>query len=75
VLSFHREVYNGKRHCTFPTPLVGGISAIGRITTLGADATALKEGQLVYVDSVIHARGDADTLFLSAIHDSGAEGS
>ena len=75
VLSYHREVYNGKRHYSFPTPLVGGISAIGRVAALGADATALKQGQLVYVDCVIHARDDADTLFLSAIHDSGAEGS
>ncbi|CAO2647479.1 Nn.00g084010.m01.CDS01 [Neocucurbitaria sp. VM-36] len=75
VLSYHREVYNGDRQYSFPTPLVGGISAIGRIAAMGADATALREGQLVYVDCVIHARDDPDTLFLSAIHDSGAEGS
>jgi NADPH:quinone reductase-like Zn-dependent oxidoreductase len=75
VLSYHREVYNGKRHYTFPTTVVGGISAIRRIAALAADATALKKGQLVYVDCVMHARDDPDTLFLSAIHDSGAEGS
>lgn len=75
VLSYHREVYNGDRHYSFPTPLVGGISAVGRVAALGPDSTALKIGQLVFVDCVIHSRDDPDTLFLSAIHDSGAEGS
>ncbi|KAJ4377539.1 hypothetical protein N0V83_000364 [Neocucurbitaria cava] len=75
IISYHREVYNGDRHYSFPTPIVGGISAIGRIAALGPDSTALKEGQLVYVDCVIHARDDPDTLFLSALHDGGAEGS
>lgn len=75
ILSYHREVYNGCRHYSFPTPLVGGISAIGRIAALGPDATRLTEGQLVYIDCVIRARDDPDTLFLSAIHDSGAPGS
>ncbi|KAJ4395274.1 hypothetical protein N0V91_010950 [Didymella pomorum] len=71
VLSYHREVYNGERQYSFPTPLVGGINAIGRIAALGPDASLLTESQLVYVDCVIHARDDPDTLFLSAIHDSG----
>ena len=35
----------------------------------------MTEGQLVYVDCVVHARDDPDTLCLSAIHDSGKEGS
>ena len=75
ILSYHREVYNGERHYSFPTPIVGGGSAIGRIAAVGPDATTLTEGQLVYVDCVVHARDDPDTLFLSAVHDSGAEGS
>ena len=75
VLSYHRDVYNGSRHYSFPTPIVGGFSAIGHVAALGPDATSLEEGQLVYVDCVIHARDDPDTLFLSAIHDSHAKGS
>ncbi|RYN15549.1 hypothetical protein AA0119_g13169 [Alternaria tenuissima] len=75
ILSYQREVYNGERHYSFPTPVVGGSSAIGRIAAVGPDATTLTEGQLVYVDCVVHARDDPDTLFLSAVHDSGAEGS
>ena len=44
VLSYAREIYNGQRHYPFPTPLVGGGSAIARI------AAGLRLGQLVYVD-------------------------
>jgi threonine dehydrogenase-like Zn-dependent dehydrogenase len=71
ILSYHRDIYNGTRHYTFPTPIVCGSSAIGLITALGPDATSLQPTQLVYIDCVIRARDDPDTLFLSAIHDSG----
>jgi threonine dehydrogenase-like Zn-dependent dehydrogenase len=75
VLSYHKEVYDGTRHYTFPMPLVGGVSAIGRIAAIGPDATVLQRGQLVFCDCVIHARDDPDTMFLSAIHDGPSEGS
>ncbi|XXH03696.1 hypothetical protein Hte_010102 [Hypoxylon texense] len=79
VLSYHREIYGGGRGDTFlynfPKPIVGGISAIGRIAAAGPDATALQPGQLVYVDCVIHARDDPDSLFLTAIHEGMTEGS
>ncbi|KAH8901348.1 NAD(P)-binding protein [Thozetella sp. PMI_491] len=69
LLSYHREIYNGDRHYSFPKPLIGGCSAIGRIAALGPDATVLEVGQLVFVDCVIHARDDPDSVFLTAIHD------
>jgi threonine dehydrogenase-like Zn-dependent dehydrogenase len=69
VLSYHREIYGGQRHYSFPKPIVGGISAIGRIAALGADAVALQLGQLVFADCVIRARDDPDSLFLTAIHE------
>ncbi|KAI1762173.1 GroES-like protein [Hypoxylon sp. FL1150] len=75
VLSYHREIYNGARGYNFPKPIVGGLSAIGRIAALGPDSVALKLGQLVYVDCVIHARDDPDSLFLTAIHEGMTEGS
>jgi threonine dehydrogenase-like Zn-dependent dehydrogenase len=75
VLSYHREVYNGARPYSFPKPLVGGYSAIGRIAAVGADATTLTPGQLVFADCVIHGRDDPDAIFLSAIHDGPSEGS
>ncbi|TVY56002.1 Alcohol dehydrogenase 1 [Lachnellula cervina] len=75
VLSYHREVYNGVRDYPFPTPLVGGSSAVGRVAAVGPDATALKPGQLVWIDCVIHGRDDPDALFLTAIHEGYTEGS
>lgn len=75
LLSYHREIYNGERHYDFPTPLVGGMSAIGHIAGLGPDATSLNVGQLVYVDCVIHGRDDPGNVFLTATHDGLTEGS
>ncbi|PKS08179.1 hypothetical protein jhhlp_005455 [Lomentospora prolificans] len=46
---------------TFPTPFVPGHSAIGRVQSTGPDATLLKEGDLVYVDSFIRSRDDPVT--------------
>lgn len=68
VLSYHRDIYNGQRHYDFPTPIVGGISAVGRIAAVGHDAVALHPGQLVFADCVMRARDDPDSLFLAAIH-------
>lgn len=75
ALSYFREIYNGALRYSFPTPIVGGYSAIGRIAALGPDATVLQTGQLVFVDCVIRARDDPSALFLTAIHDGGSDGS
>lgn len=48
--------------------LIGGFGAIGHMAAVGAYAAALKPGQLDYVDCVIRARDDPDSLFLSAIY-------
>lgn len=69
VLSYHREIYNGDRHYEFPKPIVGGCSAIARIVAVGPDAVVLQPGQLVWMDCVIHARDNPDSLFLTAIHE------
>jgi len=75
ALSYFREIYNGALKYSFPTPIVGGKSAIGRVVALGADATILQPGQLVYVDCVVRARDDPSAVFLTAIHDGMSEGS
>jgi D-arabinose 1-dehydrogenase-like Zn-dependent alcohol dehydrogenase len=75
ALSYFREIYNGSLGYSFPTPIVGGMSAIGRIVAVGADATVLQTGQLVFVDCVVRARDDPSALFLTAISDGGSEGS
>ncbi|OGM42388.1 putative quinone oxidoreductase [Aspergillus bombycis] len=75
ILPYHRDVYSGKRPLPFPTPLVGGFSAIGHVAAVGPDATALKSGQLVYIDCVIRARDDPDCSFLSAYFHGFSDGS
>ncbi|OKL64551.1 hypothetical protein UA08_00523 [Talaromyces atroroseus] len=75
VLSYHREIYNGKRTYPFPTPIIGGYSSIGRIVAVGEDATTLTPGQLVWIDCVIRGRDDPSNQFLFGIHDGMTDGS
>ena len=75
VISYMREVYNGTRPYTFPTPMVTGTSAIGRVVAIGPDATSLKPGQLIHIDSTIHGRDDPSAIMLSGIIDGHSEGS
>lgn len=75
VLSYHHEIFGGQRPYPYPTPLIGGMSAIGRIAALGHDSVALKQDELVYVDCVIHGRDDPSAMFLSAIHEGMSGGS
>ncbi|KAL9087512.1 MAG: hypothetical protein Q9165_006623 [Trypethelium subeluteriae] len=75
VISYLREIYNGKRQYPFPTPLVGGTSAIGHIAALGPDATLLQPGQLVFVDCVVRGRDDPSVMYLPAIHEGLSDGS
>jgi NADPH:quinone reductase-like Zn-dependent oxidoreductase len=65
----YREIYNGERHYDFPKPIVGGSSAIARIVAVGEDAVILQRGQLVWMDCVIRARDNPDSLFLTAIQE------
>jgi len=74
VISYIRDIYNGKRNYPFPTPLVAGTSAIGRVVAVGPDAVKLKPGDLVFVDCTIRAR-DSDDIFLAAISQGFGEGS
>lgn len=75
VLSYHGDIYNGKRQYAFPTPLTGGYSAVGRVAAVAPDATTVQPGQLVYVDCVIRARDDPSAIFLSALHEGSSAGS
>src|SRR2546430_11719700 len=45
-----RSIYNGTRKYSYPTPLVTGSSAVGRVAAVGPDATTLVPGQLVFVE-------------------------
>ncbi|KAF8873011.1 alcohol dehydrogenase [Gymnopilus junonius] len=67
VVSYMRGAYNGQRNYPFPTPLVIGTGAIGRIAAIGPDTTLLEPGQLVLIDIAIRARDDPSTAILSGI--------
>jgi threonine dehydrogenase-like Zn-dependent dehydrogenase len=75
VVSYMREVYDGTRKYPYPTPLVIGTSAIGRVAATGPDATALKPGQLVFIDCTVRSRDDETDIFLSGLHEGYTEGS
>jgi threonine dehydrogenase-like Zn-dependent dehydrogenase len=75
IVSYAREVYNGKRKYQYPTPLVTGTSVIGRVAALGPDAVLLKEGDLVYFDCTIHGRDDTEAIILAGIAEGSTEGS
>lgn len=67
IVSYMKDIYNGKRQYPYPTPLTTGTSAIGRIHELGPDSTSLQKDQLVLVSSVIRSRDDPSHIFLTAI--------
>jgi NADPH:quinone reductase-like Zn-dependent oxidoreductase len=69
VLPYAHAIYNGTRGALFPTPLVIGSSAVGRIIAVGADATLLKPDQLVIIDIFTRARDDRDSCILFGYRD------
>ena len=75
VLNYGGDIYNGKLNYPFPTPLVIGSSAIARVVAVGPDASSLKVGALVLVDSVVRGRDDPTNIFLLGIHQGTTEGS
>lgn len=75
VIPYMRDIYDGTRNYPFPTPLVTGTSAIGRVAAVGPDATSLQAGQLVHVDIVVRGRDDPSSVFLLGVHEGYTEGS
>ena len=68
IISYTREVYSGKRPYPFPTPIIPGASAIGRVAAVGPDATKFKPGDLVYIDTTVRSRDDPTDVYLAASH-------
>lgn len=67
LFSYSREIFSGKPPYPSKTPYTPGTAAIGRIEAVGPDATSLKPGDIVWVDSTITARDDPDTQILLAL--------
>ncbi|MCB1545546.1 MAG: zinc-binding alcohol dehydrogenase family protein [Methylobacteriaceae bacterium] len=59
VLPYMKEVLDGRRPYLLKTPIIPGSGGIGRIRAVGPDATRLKPGDWVFVDSTVRARDDA----------------
>lgn len=55
---------SSNRKYSYPTPLVVGTSAIGRVAAVGVDTVKLKEGDLVYTDCVVRGRDDEEGEFV-----------
>jgi alcohol dehydrogenase len=59
VTSYAREVFNGSRNYLLEPPVVPGPGGVGRVRRTGPDATKLKPGDWVFVDSTIRSRDNA----------------
>lgn len=75
VISYMGDVYSGKRKYPFPTPFTPGTSAIGRIASVGPDATLLTPGQLVYINSFIRGRDNPTAAIILGLHEGFTDGS
>ncbi|MFP3688065.1 MULTISPECIES: zinc-binding dehydrogenase [Burkholderia] len=56
VASYAAHVFNGSRNYLLELPLIPGPGGIGRVRATGPDATRLRPGDWVFVDSTIRSR-------------------
>ena len=61
VLPYTAEVFSGRRRYPLVPPVVPGAGAVGRVVTVGPDATRLRAGDLVWCDPTVRSRDDART--------------
>jgi alcohol dehydrogenase len=59
VLAYAGEVFSGERKYTLDLPVIPGPGAIGRVRTVGPDATHLAVGDWVSCDPTVRSRDDA----------------
>lgn len=69
LLAYSRDIYNGARKYTLPTPSIPGGAAVGRVVAVGEDATALQAGDLVLCDIYIRGRDNRSVGSLVGVHD------
>ncbi|MEU0465328.1 zinc-binding dehydrogenase [Amycolatopsis sp. NPDC006131] len=61
VPPYAADVFSGARRYPLELPVVPGVGGIGRVVSVGPDATKLKVGDVVWCDSTVRARDDALT--------------
>ncbi|KAK6524009.1 hypothetical protein TWF694_005677 [Orbilia ellipsospora] len=66
LVQFLGTHYRGGMAFTHDVPMVPGMNAVGRVHSVGNDATALKEGDLVILDPTITARDEPGNQLLQA---------
>ncbi len=59
VLAYAGDVYNGKRQYLLELPIVPGSGGVGRVRSVGPDATRLAVGDWVFIDPTVRSRDDA----------------
>lgn len=59
VLPYAAEVFRGQRRYPLEPPVVPGLGGVGRVLTVGADATRIRVGDLVWCDPTVRSRDDA----------------
>jgi alcohol dehydrogenase len=59
ILPYANEIFSGARKYLLELPIVPGAGAIGRIRTVGPDATHLMPGDWVFCDPTIRSRDNA----------------
>lgn len=61
VLPYAAEVFGGERRYPLEPPVVPGLGGVGRVLTVGGDATRVRVGDLVWCDPTVRSRDDART--------------
>ena len=59
VLAYTAEVLSGARNYPMLLPMVPGPGGIGRVRSVGPDATKLERGDWVFCDPIVRSRDDA----------------
>jgi NADPH:quinone reductase-like Zn-dependent oxidoreductase len=63
-------------YLSFPLPFVPGSQAVGRVLSTGPDASLLRPGDLVFIDSFVRARDDpVNTQILLGLHQGSTDAS
>jgi alcohol dehydrogenase len=61
VLAYAGDVFSGARNYLLTLPAIPGAGAIGRVRSIGPDATRLQPGDWVICDPTVRARDDAQS--------------
>src|SRR5881392_3822172 len=59
VLAYAAEVFSGQRKYLLDLPVIPGAGGVGRVRTVGPDATRLAVGDWVFCDPTVRSRDDA----------------